>query len=106
MAMTAKHEGSMPSDTPSDTMSTVIQRVPPPEKPEAIRTRSKVIAAFWAVIIFLGFPIWWQTTSIYRARLPVDEMIDWANGKVVLEYPSQGPSTDPRATDLSPRFPS
>jgi phosphatidylinositol glycan class S len=57
------------------------QQLPPPEKPEAIRTRFTVIAAFWAVIIFLGFPIWWKTTSIYRAHLPVQEMVDWANGK-------------------------
>jgi hypothetical protein len=41
-----------------------------------------VIAAFWAVIIFLGFPIWWKTTSIYRAHLPIEEMVDWADGKV------------------------
>jgi phosphatidylinositol glycan class S len=41
-----------------------------------------VIAAFWVVIIFLGFPIWWKTTSIYRAHLPIEEMVDWADGKV------------------------
>lgn len=94
--MTIKNEdlGSSPqtSSTPSDpnttatttTMSskTSAQRAPPPEKPEATRTRFKVIAAFWAVIIFLGLPIWWKTTSIYRARLPVQEMVDWADGKV------------------------
>ncbi|KAJ5669132.1 hypothetical protein N7462_010202 [Penicillium macrosclerotiorum] len=57
------------------------QRVPPPETPEAIQTRFRVIAAFWAVIIFLGFPIWWKTTSIYRAHLPIQEMVDWADGK-------------------------
>lgn len=57
-------------------------RVPPPEKPEAVQTRFKVIAAFWAVIVFLGFPIWWKTTSVYRARLPFQEMVDWADGKV------------------------
>ncbi|RAH86287.1 hypothetical protein BO86DRAFT_453316 [Aspergillus japonicus CBS 114.51] len=62
-------------------VSTPSPRPPPPEKPEAIRTRFKVIAAFWAVIVFLGFPIWWKTTSIYRASLPVPEMIDWADGK-------------------------
>ncbi|EER23004.1 hypothetical protein CPC735_020320 [Coccidioides posadasii C735 delta SOWgp] len=57
------------------------RRTPPPEKPESIRARSLVIAAFWAVIIFLGLPMWWTTTSIYRARLPLDEMTDWAAGK-------------------------
>ncbi|KAJ5579682.1 uncharacterized protein N7459_005667 [Penicillium hispanicum] len=56
-------------------------RAPPPETQEAIQTRFRVIAAFWAVIIFLGFPIWWQTTSIYRAHLPVEDMVEWADGK-------------------------
>lgn len=55
---------------------------PPPETPAAVQTRFRVIAAFWAVIIFLGFPIWWKTTSIYRASLPIEEMVDWADGKV------------------------
>ncbi|CAG7931223.1 unnamed protein product [Penicillium olsonii] len=54
---------------------------PPPETPAAVQTRFRVIAAFWAVIIFLGFPIWWKTTSIYRASLPIEEMVDWADGK-------------------------
>lgn len=57
-------------------------RVPPPETPEATQTRFRVIAAFWAVIIFLGFPLWWQTTSIYRAPLPIEDMVSWAEGKV------------------------
>ncbi|QSS48902.1 GPI transamidase component PIG-S [Histoplasma capsulatum var. duboisii H88] len=52
-----------------------------PEKPEDIRTRTLVISAFWAIIIFLGLPMWWRTTSIYRARLPLDVMKDWADGK-------------------------
>lgn len=54
----------------------------PPEKPQAIWTRTKVVVAFWAVIIFLGLPMWWKTTSIYRARLPLEEMMHWADGKV------------------------
>ncbi|GAB1216442.1 hypothetical protein ATERTT37_005657 [Aspergillus terreus] len=57
------------------------QRLPPPEKPEAVWTRVKVVAAFWAVVIFFGFPIWWKTTSIYRSRLPIEDMVDWADGK-------------------------
>ncbi|KAJ9269638.1 hypothetical protein DTO212C5_4249 [Paecilomyces variotii] len=70
------------NDTPTMTSAKTVGRGPPPEKPEAIRTRSRVIFAFWAVIIFLGIPIWWKTTSIYRASIPVDEMIAWADGKV------------------------
>lgn len=87
--MTSKHPGASSPDVPSvppnaSTMSSNegVQRLPPPEKPEAARTRFKVIATFWAVIIFLGFPLWWQTTSIHRARLPFQEMSDWADGKV------------------------
>ena len=55
---------------------------PPPEKPENIYIRSLVILSFWAVVIFLGVPIWLWTTSIYRARLPLEEMLAWADGKV------------------------
>lgn len=55
---------------------------PPPESLEGIRIRSLVIVSFWAVVIFLGLPIWLWTTSIYRARLPLREMIDWADGRV------------------------
>ncbi|CAI7600070.1 unnamed protein product [Penicillium palitans] len=58
-----------------------VKRAPPPETPAALQTRFRVIAAFWAVIIFFGFPIWWKTTSIYRASLPIEEMVDWADGK-------------------------
>ncbi len=55
---------------------------PPPENPEAVRVRSLVIFSFWAVVVFLGLPVWWWTTSIHRARLPLRAMNDWADGKV------------------------
>lgn len=54
----------------------------PPEKPENIRMRNLVIFAFWSVVLFLGLPVWWRTTSIYRARLPLRQMNDWADGRV------------------------
>ncbi|KAL4900005.1 hypothetical protein BDW74DRAFT_171090 [Aspergillus multicolor] len=78
--MSAKQEdlGSLQPDMTSKTSASTL---PPPEKPNAIQTRFKVVAAFWAVILFLGFPIWWKTTSIYRAELPIQEMLDWAGGK-------------------------
>lgn len=56
------------------------------EKPEAIWTRTKVILAFWAIIIFMGLPMWWKTTSIYRAKLPLEKMNEWAEGKVLYIY--------------------
>ncbi|PKY02502.1 hypothetical protein P168DRAFT_311876 [Aspergillus campestris IBT 28561] len=85
LVMTSKHEDSGSEKTAVDatmTPSTPAKAAPSPEKPEAARTRFKVIAAFWAVIIFLGFPIWWKTTSIYRASLPIEDMSGWADGKI------------------------
>ncbi|CAI7640595.1 unnamed protein product [Penicillium pancosmium] len=80
--MTAKSGDPVSLPAEASTPSKSTQRVPAPESPQAIQTRFRVIAAFWAVIIFLGFPIWWQTTSIYRAHLPIQEMVDWADGKL------------------------
>lgn len=59
---------------------------PPPESNENIRTRSHVILSFWAIVIFLGLPIWWWTTSIHRARLPLRDMLEWADGKVFSSF--------------------
>lgn len=73
-----------PQDSASQVDQPSVNRAPPPETPAALQTRFRVIAAFWAVIIFFGFPIWWKTTSIYRASLPIAEMVDWADGKVRL----------------------
>ncbi|KAF2454240.1 phosphatidylinositol-glycan biosynthesis class S protein [Lineolata rhizophorae] len=58
-----------------------VERKPPPESQESIRTRRLVILAFWSVAILLGLPIWWKTTTIYRAQLPLQAMLDWADGK-------------------------
>lgn len=66
----------------TDVAPTEAKKEPPPEKREAIKIRTLVITSFWAVILFLGLPMWWRTTSIYRARLPLQEMMDWADGKV------------------------
>ncbi|KAL2863548.1 phosphatidylinositol-glycan biosynthesis class S protein-domain-containing protein [Aspergillus lucknowensis] len=78
--MSEKHEDQGVSQTLM-TPKTSASSLPPPEKPSAIQTRFRVVAAFWAVILFLGFPIWWKTTSIYRAELPLEEMLNWAGGK-------------------------
>jgi len=41
-----------------------------------------IILSFWVLIVLLGLPIWWKTTSIYRSDLPLTEMMEWADGKV------------------------
>ena len=62
------------------------KKQPPPESTDSIRIRSYVIVSFWAVVIFLGLPTWWWTTSIHRARLPLQNMLEWADGKVRGSY--------------------
>ncbi|KAL2018721.1 hypothetical protein VTK56DRAFT_427 [Thermocarpiscus australiensis] len=57
------------------------RKQPPPEKPSDIRRRSHIILSFWLIVLCLGLPIWWKTTTIYRADLPLQEMLDWADGK-------------------------
>ncbi|KAJ8098279.1 phosphatidylinositol-glycan biosynthesis class S protein [Lipomyces tetrasporus] len=43
----------------------------PPESAEAIVLRRKVVLSFWAVFLFLGLPLWFQTTTIHRTPLPL-----------------------------------
>lgn len=73
-----------PVDTPVPKDGNVIvsKKSPPPESSTSIYTRSLVIISFWLVVVCLGLPTWWWTTSIYRARLPLQEMLEWADGKV------------------------
>lgn len=70
------------SHSPAISLVATIPKQPPPESRESIRVRQFVILSFWAIVVFLGLPIWWWTTSVYRARLPLQEMEDWAEGKV------------------------
>ena len=58
------------------------RKQPPPESPKSIKTRELVILSFWAVVILLGLPVWLWTTSIHRASLPLQNMLDWGDGKV------------------------
>jgi len=70
-------------DAPANAVSVATEKKqPPPEKPEEIKLRFFVLLSFWALIVFLGLPIWWKTTTIYRANLPLDQMMDWADGRV------------------------
>ncbi|KAI0440786.1 phosphatidylinositol-glycan biosynthesis class S protein [Xylaria telfairii] len=54
---------------------------PPPEQESHIFRRSLIVASFWLVVLCLGIPIWLKTTSIYRASLPLSQMMDWADGR-------------------------
>ncbi len=76
MAPKAKKEAAA-STEPADAKS------PPPEKPSQTRNRTYIIISYWLVVIFLGLPVWWMTTAIYRAHLPLDGMMQWADGKVI-----------------------
>ena len=76
-------DGSVTSDSaPSEALLIASKKQPPPESTEEVRTRGLVILSFWAIVIFLGLPLWWWTTSIPRARLPLHQMLAWADGKV------------------------
>ncbi|KAK4142880.1 phosphatidylinositol-glycan biosynthesis class S protein [Dichotomopilus funicola] len=61
--------------------STGAKKLAPPEKPSDVRRRSHIILSFWLIVLCLGLPIWWKTTTIYRADLPLQEMLDWSDGK-------------------------
>lgn len=57
-------------------------REPPAEKPSHIMRRMYIVLSYWAIILLLGVPIWWKTTAISRADLPLDDMLQWSEGKV------------------------
>lgn len=55
---------------------------PPPETPENVWLRQRVVTSFWIVVILLGVPVWLWTTSIPRSGLPLEDMQAWADGRV------------------------
>ncbi|KAF2752200.1 hypothetical protein M011DRAFT_491593 [Sporormia fimetaria CBS 119925] len=72
-----------PLSTPStDATSVSATAKPPPETQESIWLRRSVIVSFWLVVVLLGLPVWWKTTAIYRAELPLETMGAWAESKV------------------------
>lgn len=77
MASTAGPAGSPPETAPA-----AASPPPPPEKPSDARRRLHIILSFWLLVVLLGLPVWWRTTSIYRADLPLSDMEGWAEGKV------------------------
>ena len=81
--MMGYEDDAQPSEEETKPLSAAkLSKRPPPETSESSRLRGLVIVSFWAVVIFLGIPIWLWTTSVYRARLPLDHMLAWAHGKV------------------------
>ncbi|KAF2022306.1 hypothetical protein BU24DRAFT_337714 [Aaosphaeria arxii CBS 175.79] len=66
----------------SDSNAQSSTRQPPPETKESIWVRRLVVLSFWLVVLLLGLPVWWKTTAIYRAELPLQDMTDWADDKV------------------------
>ncbi|KAF8470203.1 phosphatidylinositol-glycan biosynthesis class S protein [Kalaharituber pfeilii] len=55
---------------------------------QELRIRGYILFSFWAVVIFLGVPLWYVTTSIYRAPLPLGQMTAWSEGKECkIEFP-------------------
>ncbi|KAI3319285.1 phosphatidylinositol-glycan biosynthesis class S protein [Xylariaceae sp. AK1471] len=122
---------SATQDTNTDIATTIIEtnssdsttktKPPPPEKTAHIFRRSLIIASFWFIVLCLGVPIWWNTTTIYRANLPLGQMMNWADGKacnpvfpirIAIETPSLNQqeaqsliSITQQALDTMPDFP-
>jgi hypothetical protein len=81
-ATDASVASELPGEPPLASQSTKAQTSPPPESHQSIWLRRAAIISFWAVAVLLGLPVWWTTTAIYRAELPLQDMTDWAEGKV------------------------
>ena len=83
--MPATMAEAAPSDQSTDSAIDKDLKTPSklsPEPPSVQWTRRWILLSFWAVVVLLGLPIWWKTTAIYRADLPLQDMTDWANGRV------------------------
>lgn len=68
----------------------------PPESPSEARFKSRVVWSFWVIILVLGLPTWWATTSIERASLPLQSMQDrsddlWYTIPICLQSKSMSP---------------
>ena len=90
-------DGKNDENTDAVTFTAKPAKTPPAESSANIRLRTLVILSFWAIIIFLGLPVWLWTTSVYRARLPLQDMWNWAHGKVNLQAAGEHSVADPFA---------
>ncbi|KKF94600.1 hypothetical protein CFO_g3051 [Ceratocystis platani] len=82
---------------PQNTVATETKKQPPPEPLAHQRRRMVVVFSFWAVVLFLGIPIWWKLTAIHRAALPLEQMQQWSDGRVSVRASS---ISDPDAETL------
>jgi len=57
-------------------------KAPPVETTQALWTRRSILLSFWFIALCMGLPLWWKTTTVYRAKLPLESMSQWADGKV------------------------
>jgi len=53
-----------------------------PETPQHAWRRRLIIISLWAIVLLVGLPTWYHTTAVYRAKLPLQSMRDWSEGKV------------------------
>ena len=84
--MDSQQAGSVKSDTPAERVVQAIlaRKQPPPESPQGVKTRRWIIFSFWAIAGLLGLPIWYATTTVPRAALPLESIDAWASGQVCL----------------------
>ncbi|GJN89101.1 hypothetical protein Rhopal_002075-T1 [Rhodotorula paludigena] len=82
----------------------------PPTSPRVdVRSRRWTVASFW-VILLLGVPLWWRTTTLERQPLPEARILDWTerwSDRIPLETaPSRQRSAelDSRVVKFSPHY--
>ena len=77
---------STSSDVPSAPASTASRLSPSLESHSSFsleRSRQYVSAlSILAVALFVGLPVWWKTTEVYRCPLPYKEISDLADRQV------------------------
>ncbi|KAG9804798.1 hypothetical protein KCU68_g22297, partial [Aureobasidium melanogenum] len=72
--MDARQVGSATKDIPAEGVvhAALAKKQPPPESLQGVKTRRWIIFSFWAIVGLLGLPIWFATTTVPRAALPLD----------------------------------
>jgi hypothetical protein len=43
-----------------------------------------------AVALFVGLPVWWKTTEVYRCPLPYKEINDLSGNQVIIDHYNNG----------------